>query len=133
MARQTLRYEFEELPAFIEQGFECGLLDGVAEICYDSGGEWFIRDIGLVGARKNKYTLEQRLAAIECKTLLPAYDRKIMWLDSGSQIFSMVYDVLDGSWNDKLAEAVAEQIAKDRESAADDHADYIRERRREMA
>ncbi|MBR2118460.1 MAG: hypothetical protein IJ935_07280 [Afipia sp.] len=133
MARQTLRYEFEELPAFIDQGFECGQLDGIAEISYASDGEWFIRDIGLVGARKNKHTLEQRLAAIQSGVHLPIYDRKLMWLDSGTPIFSMVYDVLDGAWNDKLSEAVAEQIAKDRESAADDHADYIRERRREPA
>lgn len=132
MSRQTLRYEFEELPAFIDQGFECGLLDGVAEISYSRNGEWSIEEIGVNGAKKSTYTLEQRLAALQVGSPLPSYDRKIVWLDRGSPMFSMLYDILENAWGNKLNDAVLEQIQTDRDDAEFVRADYRREQR-EMA
>jgi hypothetical protein len=124
-----LRYEFEELPAFIIQGFECGSLDGVAEISYSQDGEWSIAEIGVNGTKKSAYTHEQRYAALQAGTLLPNYDRKIMWLDRGSAVFSMLYDILENARANKISDAVSEQIQTDRDDAEFARADYRREQR----
>lgn len=48
----TLPITFEELPIIVQGGFECGLVNGSAEISYHPDGEWFVKKIYLDGRRK---------------------------------------------------------------------------------
>lgn len=115
----TFNFEFEELPALIEGGWQCGLLSGQAEIEYSRDGSWSIRAIGLDGYRTLFYSMEERMVAKLKGQTLKAYERKTVWLDAGTPIYLMIYERLEVEWADKVRDEVREHIAEDRDDAAE--------------
>ena len=53
--------------------------------------------------------------------------RQQVALDRGTPIFSIIHDRLENEWRGQVQDAVCEQIAEDRECAADDRADMRRD------
>jgi len=116
----TFTFTFEDLP-LVEESFqdklvEAALINGQAEVQYDRAGNWEIdaSDISLDtygGPRDhNGKQLRPYVAAPE-------------------PIASIILDRLNGSWGRRVYNDVQEQIASDREDAADRQADYRRDQR----
>ena len=102
-------YIFEELPLVTASGIDACLVSGEAEIHYDRSGIWEVHDVHVDGYHGGKHVM----------TAVPVV------------IHTMIVERLYGAWHDRVQEAVAEQIELDRERAADERADMIRERRYE--
>ena len=103
-------FEFEELPLVTVGETEACLINGEAVIEYDRAGLWDVIHIALDGFRDGKHLL------------VPA----------PTNIQALVMERLYGTWHDKVQDAVSWQLQGDREAAADDHADMIRERRLDL-
>lgn len=112
----TFNYEFEELPLVVAPGVEAALINGQAEIEYGYDGNWQILNVMVEGHRQ--LTQEERAAGVKPWVYIPAH----------TAIDALVVGRLGHEWRSKVNEAVTEQIEGDRESRADDYADYRRER-----
>jgi hypothetical protein len=109
-------FEFEELPLMVEGGFQCGLINGVADISYDRDGTWSVSAVALEGHRQNYYSAEYREAAAARKEHLPRFQIKNVWLDAGTSIHLMIVDRLETEWRGQVQDAVMDRIAEDREA-----------------
>ena len=107
----TKDFLFEELPLVITGGYEAGQVNGTAAISYRPDGEWNIDGIWLDGFKKpgneGKYS-------------------KPIELDHGTPIFLAIYDRLEHEWRDRVEDFVQQMIQEDRETAAEDYADFKR-------
>jgi len=116
----TFTFTFEELPlveeAYQDKLIEAALINGCVEIQYDCAGNWEIdaSDISLdaySGPRDHKG-----------KQLRP-------YVAAPEPIASIILERLNGSWGRHVYNAVEEQIASDREDAAEQRADARRDER----
>ena len=105
----TFTYEFEELPLVISSGIEAGLINGTAEIEY-SRNDWQIGNITVegFGERVNGKRQWPQVSAPEA-------------------IATIIRARLEGEWYDKVYTAFVEQLASDREDAAEMRADMRRD------
>jgi hypothetical protein len=133
MMINTFTFNFDDLPLVIENGFEACEVSGSAEIEYSLDGEWAVESIYFEDGRKRiKYSTDDYLAAAATGKFPPTYERKSVVLDRGTPIHSIIHDRLENEWSDQVQEAVREQLASDREDAADARADYRRDARMGM-
>lgn len=105
-----LSYEFEELPLVISNGIEAAFINGMAEVQYSRDGSWFVQDVSVEGFGdrvngKRQWLLVRAPYALE----------------------DIITDRLKGEWSCKVQDAINEQLASDREGAADDRADMRRD------
>lgn len=107
----TRHLQFEELPLIITGGYEAGQVNGTAAISYRRDGEWNIDGIWLDGFKK---------PGTEGKYCKPVE------LDHGTPIFLAIYDRLEHEWRDRVEDFVQQMIQEDRETAAEDYADFKR-------
>jgi hypothetical protein len=110
-----LSFEFEELPLVITNGIEAGLINGCAEVKYDRGGYWEIDSISVEGHQV--LTQEERAAG----------KRPWIYVAAPDDLAMMIQYRLEQNWFDKVQDAVNEQLASDREDAADMRADMRRD------
>lgn len=127
MAKRVLNFDFDELPLVIEGGFEAGIIAGSAEVSYFPDGEWSIGAINLDGHRRR--SVEESAAAVEAGKPVPMFERKPVELDVGTSLYLAIYSRLETEWRNKVQDAVIEAIAEDRECAAEERADRIRDER----
>jgi hypothetical protein len=80
-----LTYEFDDLPAFTDLGFEVGSFSGEATIRYDNTGEWSIGEIWLEGSKFDKQSgkWERRLIPLCEKSHWELYLSILDQLESG--------------------------------------------------
>jgi hypothetical protein len=109
---QTFTYEFEELPLVIAGGIEAGLINGQAQVDYS-------RDSFEIG----QITLEGFGQRVNGKRQWP----QVLAPDA---IANIVRQRLDNEWYDKVYTAFVEQLASDREDAAEQRADHARDLRK---
>jgi hypothetical protein len=121
---RTLHFCFEELPLLIEAGFEAGDMTGSAEISYHRDGEWSIRAIALDAGRRRSPA--EMLAAARSDRPLSNFERRPLRLEEGDPIYLRIYHRLEHEWRGRVETAVIDQLAADRDSAADERADYRR-------
>lgn len=108
---QTFDYDFEELPLVIDEtGIEAAFINGRAEIEYSRDGEWQIVGISVEG-------FGERI------------DGKRQWpqVPAPVALMTIIANRLENEWLPKVLDAVNEQIAEDRQYAADDAADHRRD------
>ena len=129
MMVNTFTFNFDDLPLVIENGIEACEVSGSAEIEYSLDGEWAIALIWFDGRRKIKHSIEDYMAAAAAGKFPPAYEYKDVALDRGTPIHSIIYDRLENEWSEQVQEAVREQLASDREDAAEQRADMRRDAR----
>lgn len=110
-----LSFEFEELPLVITNGIEAGLINGCAEVKYDRGGHWEIDSISVEGHQK--LTPDERTAG----------KRPWVYVAAPSDLEYMIQYRLEQHWFDKVQDAVNEQLASDREDAAEVRAEMRRD------
>ena len=112
MTDRTLTFPLEELPLCIVFGAEGALINGEAQITYWPDGSWIVGHI-----------------------LVDGYDggeKVSVALASGDPLDLIISQRLEKEWRSKVDDAVAEEIEKAREAAADDYADMRRERMLEV-
>lgn len=126
MTRQ-LRYEFEELPLLIDNGFSAGLVNGSALLNYWADGQWGIAEIYLDGHRKRP-TVDIVKAIREERPGPICYEDKPVQLERGSWLHSAIWSRLEDDWREHVQDAVREAIEIDREEAAEFRAEQRRER-----
>jgi len=114
-----LDFEFEELPLVIHNGIPAALINGMAGIKYDRNGNWEIDGIYVEGYQT--LTPEERAAG----------KRPWIYVRAPDLIF-IIAERLEIQWKDKVDNAVNEQIASDREDAAEQRADYRRDARMDL-
>ena len=108
-------FEFDELPLVIaKDGTPAALINGCADIRYNSDCEWHIENISVEGYQT--LTPEQRSAGKKPWIYVPAGDLEFI---IGAR--------LEGEWHDRVCEAVREQLASDREDAAEQRAEMRRD------
>lgn len=137
MADRILTYAFDECPLLTVDGFEAGLIAGEADISYNRDGFWSIASISLDGDRKAHYTTEQRVEHElmqgrlhpNLRRPLAPYEHKMLVLDAGSPLYSMISDTLEGSWADRVQDAIRDEMAERRNDAAEYRAEQIRDDR----
>jgi hypothetical protein len=111
-----LSFEFEELPLVFACGIPAAEINGCAEVAYDRSGYWEINSISVEG--RQPLTQEQRDAG----------KRPWIYVTAPSSISDVVYDRLqEAYWRERIQEAVREQLASDREDAAEMRADMRRD------
>jgi hypothetical protein len=110
-----LSFEFEELPIAIVNGIEAGLVNGMAEIQYDRSGDWAVESVCLEGYVP--LTLEQRAAG----------KKPWVYVKAPSDLELTIISRLECEWADKVADAIHEQLASDREDAAEQRAEMRRD------
>ena len=112
-----LSYEFDELPLVIHNGIPAALINGLAEIKYDRSGHWDVDSVSVEGYQT--LTPEQRAAN----------KRPWIYVPAPTDIEIMVTYRLEQEWFDKVQDAVNEQLASDREDAAEQRAEMRRDAR----
>ena len=112
-----LSYEFEELPLVIHNGIEAALINGCACIKYDRSGHWDVDSISVEGHQS--LTPEQRAAG----------KKPWVYVAAPTDIEVMVTYRLEQEWFGKVQDAVNEQLASDREDAAEQRAEMRRDAR----
>jgi hypothetical protein len=105
-------YTYEELPLAIVGGIEAGLVNGQAEVHYDSRGNWKIGDLTLEG-------FGQRVNGV----------RQWPQVACPPEIAHIIRRRLENEWSSRVDDAVSAQLERDREDAADYRADRRREER----
>jgi hypothetical protein len=111
-----LSFEFEELPLVIANGIPAGLINGCAEIQYDRSGYWEIDSVSVEGHQT--LTQEERDAG----------KRPWVYVAVPMDLEVMITMRLDGAeWSGKIQDAINEQLASDREDAAEARADMRRD------
>jgi hypothetical protein len=123
----TFQFYFDELPLMIENGFEGCLVSGNAEISYSREGEWCVESISFDSRRKIKHSLDAYMEAAKAGVFLKSYEDKTVELDRGTPLHSIIYDRLENEWRDHVNEAIQEQLASDREDAAEQRAEMRRD------
>ncbi|PDT71705.1 hypothetical protein CO683_00670 [Bradyrhizobium ottawaense] len=113
----TFCFEFDELPLVISNGIPAGLINGCAEIKYSRDGEWEIDSVSVEGYQN--LTSEQRAAG----------KKPWIYVAAPWELGGIIYDRLMGEWNDKVSDAIREQIESDRQAAAEYRAEMRREDR----
>lgn len=108
MANSTFFFDFDDYPVAVDGGFDLGSMTGRADISYSLDGEWSIEGIQLLGYKKAG----------------TGYEKKMIWLDAGTPLFLMLYDVLENRRHDEVQEAVREQLGVDYEAAADSYSKW---------
>ena len=118
MARNSrnCRFPFDDYPAFIDAGFECGSLSGYADITYWPDGEWSIDAIALDGVKQHV------IQGKKGRTL------KTVWLDAGTPLHSIIFSLLEDEKRDDVQEAIRVALEEDRAAEADAYADIRRDR-----
>lgn len=111
-----LSFEFEELPLVIADGIPAGLINGCAEIKYNRYAGWSVDSVSVEGYQP--LTPEERAAGKKPWVYIAAPD----------EIAALIELRLDDSeWSDRISNAVQEQLASDREDAAEARADMRRD------
>jgi hypothetical protein len=110
-----LSFEFEELPLVITNGIEAGLINGCAEIKYGRNCHWEIDSISIEGWQH--LSMEEREAG----------KRPWIYVAAPDEIATLIGQRLEGEWHDRVQDAVNEQLASDREDAAEMRADMRRD------
>jgi hypothetical protein len=124
----SFTYIFDELPLVTEAGFQAFLMSGEATIEYSSECDWVVTDIYSEGYRRTKYTLEDRVAAQQTGTSLPFFDKRLVALDHAGPLFGMILHVLENDWQDKVQDAIREDMFERQLAAEEDWADQRRDR-----
>lgn len=123
----TFNFEFEELPLLIVDGFGAGHVSGHAEISYNQSDPsyWRVRRIALDGWRpRTKEEIEN--SKMPMSSII--FVESPVWLDPDMPLYDMIHCRLECEWQQIVSNAVADQIAEDREAEADNAADYRRDR-----
>ena len=107
----TFTYEFEELPLAIVNGIEAVFINGSVEVQYDEDDGWKIVAVNVEG-------FGERVDGKRQWPMVPAPKRLADLI---------LHRFSHDDWSGKVETAVCEQIAKDYECAADDHADMRRD------
>ena len=115
-----LSYEFEELPLVIHNGIEAALINGMAEIKYDRSGHWDVDSVAVEGHQK--LTAEERARGV----------RPWVYVKATPDLELTIQYRLEQEWFGRVQDAVNEQLASDREDAADNAADYRRDARMDL-
>ena len=110
---RTFSYTFDEIPLVIVDGTEAGLVSGEAEIEYSRDGEWLIAGITLQGFGARDANGKRTWPQVECPPVIAA----------------IIDERLNKEWHDRVCDAVREQLASDREDAAEQRADMRRDER----
>jgi hypothetical protein len=110
-----LSYEFEELPIAIVNGIEAGLINGMAEIQYNRSGDWAVESVCLEGYLKLTYA--ERAAG----------KKPWIYVKAPAELAFIISDRLECEWAHKVADAINEQLAADREDAAEQRAKMRRD------
>jgi hypothetical protein len=116
----TFTFTFEELP-LVEESFqdklvEAALINGQVEVQYDRAGNW---EIGASDISLDAYSGPRDHMG---KPLRP-------YVAAPELIAGIILDRLNGSWGRHVYNAVQEQIASDREDAAEQRAEMRRDER----
>jgi hypothetical protein len=110
-------FEFSEMPLITVNGVDACLVNGMADIEYTRDGEWWISTVSVEGYQK--LTAEERARGV----------RPWVYVTATPELADMISIRLEGLWHDRVQEAIREQLASDREDAADQRADYRRDAR----
>jgi len=110
--RNTFKFSFDEIPLAIVDGIEAGFINGQAEIEYYRDGEWDVMSVSLEGFGER-------------------VDGKRQWpyVPAPAPIADIVCQRLHKEWFDRVCNAVTEQLASDREDAAEMRAEMRRDAR----
>ena len=108
----TMIFSFDELPLAIVNGVEAGFVNGQADIEYSRDGEWMILGITLEGSSSIS-TGKRIWPQVNCPPVIAA----------------IIDERLNKEWHDRVCDAVREQLASDREDAAEQRADMRRDER----
>lgn len=111
----TFTYEFEELPLVISNGIPAGLINGCAEIAYNRNADWQIESICVEGYQT--LTPEERARGV----------RPWIYVAAPEELADMIAGRLEGDWFGKVQDAINEQMASDREAAAEARAESRRD------
>jgi hypothetical protein len=109
---KTMVFDFQELPLVIERGIEAGLINGQAEIEYERDGEWMILNVTLEGYDRR----------VDGKRIYPQ-------IDAPPVVAAIIDNRLNKEWHTRVCDAVSEQLASDREDAAEARAEARRDER----
>ena len=113
-----LSFEFEEMPIAIVNGIEAGLINGMIDIKYDRDGNWEVYSISIEGHQK--LTTEERKAG----------KKPWIYVTAPPAVAELIYDRFRSGWFDqKVYDAVQEQLSSDREDAAEMRAEMRRDAR----
>jgi hypothetical protein len=110
-----LSFEFEELPIAIVNGIEAGLVNGMAEIVYARSGDWAVKSVCLEGYQK--LTAEERAAG----------KKPWIYVKAPLELDEIIGSRLETEWYGKVQDAINEQLASDREDAAEQRAEMRRD------
>jgi hypothetical protein len=110
-----LSFEFQELPLVVLDGIEAALINGMVEVEYDRNGNWFIDSVTVEGHQKQ--TQEERAAG------------KNPWVYVAAPDLDLIINsrLMEDKWHQHIANAVREQLASDRDDAAEMRADMRRD------
>lgn len=111
----TFTFEFEELPLVIANGIEAALINGCAEIKYDRSGHWDVDSVSVEGYQP--LTPEERAAG----------KRPWVYIAAPADLSVTIAYRLEQEWFDKVQDAVNDEIASDREEAAERRYDQRRD------
>jgi hypothetical protein len=109
----SFTFPLDEIPLVIENGVEAGLVNGKAEIEYSPDGEWIIMEITLDGANHTVVNGKRVWPQVACPPVIAA----------------IIDNRLNKEWYGRVCDAVLEQIASDRDDAAEQQADMRRDAR----
>jgi hypothetical protein len=111
-----MSFEFQELPLVIHNGTPAALVNGCAEIQYSRDGSWDVDSICVEGYQ----TLTQAERA--------AGKKPWIYIEAPYDIATIIGGRLyDAEWSGKVQDAIREQLASDREDAAEMRADARRD------
>lgn len=108
MGRQ-LTFTFEELPLLVTGGFSAGLVNGSALINFWPDGLFGVAEISLDGHRRKT---ERELDSDLVSGVKPfrLWQEKLVALDRGAPLFSMIHDRLENEWRDKVLDAIRDAM-----------------------
>jgi hypothetical protein len=113
----SFTYEFDELPLVISNGIPAGLINGCAEIKYTRYGEFDGFD-GFCVEGYQERTAEERARGV----------RPWVYVTAPDELAALIEARLGTSeWGEKIQDAINEQLASDREEAAERRAESRRE------
>jgi hypothetical protein len=111
----TFTFSFDELPLVISNGIEAALINGMAEIEYGRD-DWAVGNITVEGFGERDAAGRRSWPQVEAP--LP--------------IVNIIRHRLENEWFGRVQDAVNEQLASDREDAAEQRADMRRDHLMEL-
>lgn len=114
---KTFTFVFEELALVTLPNIEAALINGQVEVEYTHDADWQLGDISVEGYRR--LTQAERDAGKKPWVYVPA----------PPELAAMIAGRLQREWRDRVSAAVCEQIASDREEAAEMRAEMRMEER----